>query len=205
VAEVGAGTGNFLSKFSEVAGKLLAVDLTHGMLAEAIDREPRIQAVQGDGARLPLRSSSVDLIMSAQAFHHIWKPVPVLLEMRRVMERDGRLLLVDQVATESYEQIAFMNELEVLRDPSHATSRPPSAFRIMIGQAGLHIEDERIVEARNRFEEWMLPGEFPPERIDRVKTFVSDHGAETGMDFVLDDDGYSFLRRRIMILARRAA
>ena len=58
---------------------------------------------------------------------------------------------------------------------------------------------------RNRFDEWMLPGEFPVERIERVKTFIRDHGVETGMDFEWEGDECTFTRRRIMILARRAA
>lgn len=203
VAEVGAGTGNFLSLFREVAGRLIAVDLTGGMLQQARERNPRIEVIQGDGARLPLRNGSLDLVMSAHAFHHIWRPVPVLMEMRRAMKPEGRLLLVDQVAPERYEEVAFMNELEALRDPSHATSRPPSAFRIITSQAGLEIEDERVLEVQNRFSEWMWPGEFPEERIEKVKQFIHDFGAATGMDFVLEDGEYRFTRRRIMILARR--
>jgi SAM-dependent methyltransferase len=162
-----------------------------------------IDAVLADGARLPLRSGSFDLVTSAQALHHIWKPVPVLREMRRIAKPDGRILLVDQVATESYEQIAFMNQLEAIRDPSHATSRPPSAFRIIVRQAGLEVEDERVVEVRNTFEGWMRPGEFPQERIEKVKDFIDKFGDETGMDFRSEGESYTFTRRRIMILARR--
>jgi SAM-dependent methyltransferase len=205
VVEVGAGTGNFLSKFEEVAGSLVAIDLTHGMLVEARKNHPQIKVVRAHGAHLPVARGSVDLIMSAQAFHHIWEPIPVLRAMRSAMKPDGRLLLVDQVATERFEQIAFMNELEALRDPSHATSRPPSAFRIIVRQAGFEIEDERIVEARNRFSEWMWPGEFPPERIERVREHVEKFGNETGMEFRTEGTDLTFLRRRIMILARRAA
>jgi SAM-dependent methyltransferase len=204
VVEVGAGAGNFLSKFEEVAGLLVAVDLTHGMLIEARKNNPGISVVRAHGARLPIASRSIDLIMSAQAFHHIWEPIPVLRAMRSAMKPDGRMLLVDQLATESFEQIAFMNELEALRDPSHATSRPPSAFRIMVRQAGFEIEDERIVEVRNRFSEWMWPGEFPPERIERVRQHIDKVGAETGMEFRTEGSDLTFLRRRIMILARRA-
>lgn len=203
VAEIGAGTGNFLTLFGPVASRLVAVDLTMGMLKEARERDPRIDALQADGARLPLRTASLDLVMSAQAFHHIPHPVPVLTEMRRVVKPEGRVLIVDQAATESYEQIAFMNQLEILRDPSHATSRPPSAFRIMVRQAGLEIEDEKVVEAPNTFGQWMWPGEFPEERIERVLRFIESFGQETGMDFVRTGDEWHFTRRRIMILARR--
>ncbi len=204
VLEVGAGTGNFLALFEGKASSLTALDLTEAMLKQARARHPSQRLVVGDGARLPLRSRSIDLVASAQALHHIWKPVPVLQEMRRVCAQGGRVLIVDQLASESYEQIAFMNELEALRDPSHATSRPRSAFRAILMAAGLEIVDEKIYEDRSRFSSWMWPGEFPPERIEKVRDFVGRFGPETGMGFEPDGDDWTFTRRRIMLLARRA-
>lgn len=204
VAEIGAGTGNFLSLFSNGAARLIAVDLTAGMLREARKRIDGVELVVADGAQLPLRTGSIDVVTSAQALHHILRPVPFLKEMRRVASHDGRILIVDHVAPESYEQATMMNELERVRDPSHAASRPPSAFRIMSRTSGLQIIDERIVSNRSRLSEWMWPGEFPPERIDAVRRFIDRHGDATGMEFERDADDYTFTRRRIMVLARRA-
>jgi ubiquinone/menaquinone biosynthesis C-methylase UbiE len=153
------------------------------MLAEARKRHPSQELVVADGLRMPLRSRSIDLVTSAQALHHIFKPVPFLKEMRRVCAPDGRVLIVDQLATESYEQIAFMNEVETLRDPSHAMSRPRSAFRAIVMAAGLDIVDEKLFEDQSRFSKWMWPGEFPEERIKKVKAFVTKFGREAGMDF----------------------
>jgi SAM-dependent methyltransferase len=204
VAEVGAGTGNFLALFRDVASRSIAVDVTPGMLTVARARSPWIEVVQADGTKLPLRSKSVDLVASAQALHHILEPVPVLTEMRRVAADGGRILVVDQVATERFEEAAAMQELELLRDPSHAASRPPSAFRIMMRKAGLEIIDERIVAGPQRLSEWMWPGEFPPERIDAVRSFIEVKGHETGMDFEREGDDYVFTRRRIMLLAEPA-
>jgi ubiquinone/menaquinone biosynthesis C-methylase UbiE len=203
VLEAGAGTGNFLSLFEGRAARLIALDLTHGMLAEARKRHPSQELVVADGLRMPLRSRSIDLVTSAQALHHIFKPVPFLKEMRRVCAPDGRVLIVDQLATESYEQIAFMNEVETLRDPSHAMSRPRSAFRAIVMAAGLDIVDEKLFEDQSRFSKWMWPGEFPEERIKKVKAFVTKFGRETGMDFEADGDDWIFTRRRIMLLAQR--
>lgn len=204
VLEIGAGTGNFLSLFQGHASRLIALDLTHGMLQQARKRHPGQELVVADGLRMPLRNRSIDLVTSAQALHHIFKPVPFLKEMRRVCAQGGRVLIVDQLATESYEQIAFMNEMELLRDPSHAVSRPRSAFRAIVMAAGLEIVDEKLFEDQSRFSKWMWPGEFPTERIEKVRGFVAKFGRETGMDFEPDGDDWVFTRRRIMLLAQRA-
>ena len=202
VVEVGAGTGNFLSLFEGIAGRLIALDLTRPMLEQARQRHPSLLPIVGDGNRLPLKDRSVDLVTSAQALHHVFEPVPFVKEMRRVCADGGRVLIVDQAATESYEQIAFMNQLEAIRDPSHAASRPPSAFRTIAMAAGLEIVDERLFSDRSRFSSWMWPGEFPQERIDATRDFVERFAVETGMEFEREGDDWLFTRRRVMLLAR---
>lgn len=203
VLEIGAGTGNFLALFEGRARRLIALDLTEGMLQQARKRYPFQELVVADGLRMPLRTRSIDLVTSAQALHHIFEPVPFVKEMRRVCAPGGRVLIVDQLATESYEQIAFMNEMETLRDPSHAMSRPRSAFRAIVMAAGLEIIDEKLYEDQSRFSKWMWPGEFPEARIEKVRDFVAKFGRETGMDFERDGDDWIFTRRRIMLLAER--
>ncbi|HWC14623.1 MAG TPA: class I SAM-dependent methyltransferase [Actinomycetota bacterium] len=204
VVEVGSGTGEFLSEFARHAGLVVGVDLTPAMLVEARSRHPRVIGVNGDGARLPLRTRSVDLVASAQALHHIAQPFPVVREMRRVLKRDGRMLIVDQIATEKAEEALAMNELDLLRDPSHAACRPASALRILLGAAGLVVEKEKVVESVGRFSDWMPPQEFPSDRVARVRALIAERGGETGMDFRRDGDDWLFTRRRVMLLARRA-
>jgi len=202
VVEVGAGTGNFLSLFRGVAELMVAVDLTPAMLEQA-RRHGDLRLVAGDGRRLPLPSGSVDLVASAQALHHVHEPATVVKEMRRVARSGGRILLVDQVATERYEEALMMTELELARDPSHAMSRPPSAYRMMVRAAGLEIVDERVTESEQRLSSWMWPGEFPEERIAAVARLIEQIGPETGMGFERDGDDWVFVRRRLMLLAER--
>lgn len=205
VVEVGAGTGNFIRHLAGEGRRLVAVDLVPDMLAVARARPEAPACVVADGARLPLRDGGADLVATAQALHHIRRPVPVVAEMARVAGPRGLVLVVDQVTTERYEEIVATNELEVLRDPTHAASRPPSALRMIVRKAGLEMVDERIVEDEQRLSRWMWPGEFPPERIDAVRRFISERGERTGMGFRADGDDYVFVRRRMMLLARRAA
>jgi len=204
VLEVGVGTGNFLSLFDGPSRDLIGVDLTPAMILKALASFPAFGLVVADGAKLPLDSRSVDLASTAQTLHHIWEPLPVLREMRRVIAESGRVLVIDQIAPESFEQAIAMNELEMIRDPSHASSRPPSALRTLMRVAGLSIVDERIVGSRQRFSNWMPAIEFPPERIEKVKSFIDQHGAATGMNFERDGNDYTYDRERMMILAERA-
>jgi SAM-dependent methyltransferase len=204
VLEVGVGTGNFLSLFDGRSRELIGVDLTPAMLLKARSSFPGWGLVLGDGARLPLNSRSVDLATTAQTLHHIWEPLPVLREMRRVTAESGNILVIDQIAPERFEQAIAMNELEMIRDPSHASSRPPSALRTLLRVAGLRIVEERIVELKQRFSGWMPSIEFPQRRIEKVKEFIDKHGNATGMNFEPVGNDYIYDRKRMMILAERA-
>ena len=203
VLEVGAGTGNFLELFQARAERLIAVDLTFGMLTQGRSEHPHHLQVMADGAKLPFDSRSFDLVACAQVLHHVWEPVPLLKEMRRVVRPEGRVLIVDQLAPESYEKTAFMNQMEALRDPSHATSRAPSTMRVIVGAAGLEIVDEKIVGKDNRLSDWMWPSEYPAERIEAVRDFIGKFGAETGMEWRKEGDDWVYSRERMMILAKR--
>ena len=202
--EVGAGTGHFLSLFENTAGLLVAVDLTKEMLERARRDHPGLRLVVGDGFRLPLRSRSADLVATAQALHHIWEPVTVLKECRRVARDTGHVLVLDSVATERLEEVEMMNLLDRIRDPSHAAFRSPSAMRLIVQAAGLSIVDEHLSEERSALSKWMWPGEFPAGRLQEVEAFIAKHGASTGMEFERDGDDWTFTRRRLMLLARRA-
>lgn len=202
VVEVGAGTGNFLSLF-EGASLALGIDAVPGMLAQARGAYPALLAAAGDGRCLPLSSDSFDLVACAQMLHHVHKPIEIIKEMKRVMRPSGRLLVIDQVASDRFEEAIATNELDLLRDPSHASSRPASAFRVLFNLAGLSIVEERRWEGSQRLSRWMWPGEFPDERIRRVREFIAKRGGETGMGWRAEGDDYVYTRRRIMLLATK--
>ncbi|MDQ3645397.1 MAG: class I SAM-dependent methyltransferase [Actinomycetota bacterium] len=203
VLEVGAGTGHFISRFAGQGRTLVAADLIPAMLVQARIENLEMHVVVADGARVPIADRSVDLCACAQMLHHVWEPIPLLTEMKRVTSSDGHVLVVDQSATERFEEIVAMTALETLRDPSHAASRPPPAFRLMLRYVGLEVVDEKLTESEQRLSSWMWPGEFPEDRIEAVRRFIAERGSETGMGFERDGDDWVFVRRRIMLLARR--
>lgn len=155
--------------------------------------------------RLPLRSKSIDLATTAQALHHIWEPVDVLKELRRAVKPGGHVLVVDSVATERKEEAEAMNELDTLRDPSHAAFRSPSTMRVIVQAAGLEIVDEHLSVEEQTLSNWMWPGEFPAGTIEKVRDFIEARGHETGMKFEPKGDDWAFERRRLMLLCERAS
>ena len=201
VIEVGAGTGNFVSLFAPVARRLVATDLTPGMLRDAREMHGLTRIVCGDGARLPFADGTFDLVTSAHAMHHIPEPVGVLREMARIVAPAGNVMVVDITASDDPAGAARADEVMTIRDPSHARSLRTSEMRAALEASGLSIVDHRVVDRRGLVSNWMWPGEFPEERIAEVRAYVERHWREIGMDLQPDGDDFTYLDRRQMFLA----
>jgi len=96
VLDLATGTGDFAQMVREVAGQVVALDFSRGMLLAA--RQRRIQnvaLVQGDGVRLPLPSGSIDVAVSGFALRNFSSIPPVLAELARVVKPGGRIGLLE--------------------------------------------------------------------------------------------------------------
>lgn len=89
VLDVGAGTGIATRDLMSRRAKVIAVDPGPAVLRRATARTPGLAAVVADGAVLPVRAGSVDLVCFAQAWHWVDESSRVA-EMHRVLRRGGR-------------------------------------------------------------------------------------------------------------------
>jgi ubiquinone/menaquinone biosynthesis C-methylase UbiE/DNA-binding transcriptional ArsR family regulator len=117
LVDLGTGTGRILEVFAEQARHLLGMDLSRDMLAIArtsLERKGIAHAElrQSDIFALPLADASADLVTIHQVLHFLDEPQKALLEARRILKPDGKLLIVDFAP----------HELEELRD-QHAHRR----------------------------------------------------------------------------------
>ncbi len=90
VADIGAGTGIATRQLLERGADVVAIDAGAAVLAQAARRTENLKAGVADGARLPLRDASFDLVCFAQSWHWL-DPATRVDEVRRVLGRGGRL------------------------------------------------------------------------------------------------------------------
>jgi SAM-dependent methyltransferase len=89
VLDVGAGTGIATRQLVARQGRVVAVDAGPIVLRRATSHTPGLAAVVADGAALPVRTGTVDLVCLAQAWHWL-DPSSRVAEMHRVLRRGGR-------------------------------------------------------------------------------------------------------------------
>src|ERR1700744_2513369 len=97
VLDVAIGTGLIAQAALPIVGarnKIIGLDLSEAML-EAARRKLDIPLIQGMAEALPLADESVDFVVMGYAIRHIADLESCFREFKRVLRRDGTLLLLE--------------------------------------------------------------------------------------------------------------
>jgi SAM-dependent methyltransferase len=96
VADVGCGPGQYLLELSCRAQRVIAIDLSVGMLQETgqTARGPAdVVTLVANAQELPLGGASLDVLLAAHMLYHVQDVELTLAEFRRVVKRGGILLV----------------------------------------------------------------------------------------------------------------
>jgi ubiquinone/menaquinone biosynthesis C-methylase UbiE len=94
VLDLGCGAGRFLRALQDAGSEPVGVELAEGALERARRNAPGadLRLIEPDGS-LPLEHGSVDLVWCSEVLEHVADTEHLLLEVRRVLRRGGRLLV----------------------------------------------------------------------------------------------------------------
>lgn len=97
ILDIGCGTGRLLRKAGArwPAARLIGVDPTDGMIAQAKATMPGGEFHIGSAESIPLPDSSVDLVLSTVSFHHWQDQAKGVREVTRLLKPGGRFYLAD--------------------------------------------------------------------------------------------------------------
>ncbi len=110
VLELGAGTGKLTRKLAPRTGRYVAIEPVPAMREEFRHALPDVPLVAAIAERLPLRGSTVDAIVAAQAFH--WFDIPLAMaEMHRVLRPGGTVGLLWNARDESVDWVHRATEI----------------------------------------------------------------------------------------------
>lgn len=99
VLEIGAGTGANAALYGPQVERLLLLEPDPAMQTRLVRRAPAgAHLLSASARRLPLRSASVDTVVSTLVLCSVGPLERPLAELRRVLRPSGRLLLLEHVA-----------------------------------------------------------------------------------------------------------
>lgn len=99
VLELGCGTGDFAEPMRRLVGakgRVVGMDKSQVMIAEARRRHPAIEFCAGDAHELEFSDKSFDRCFATTVFQHLSNPKKALLELIRVTRPGGKIAITEQ-------------------------------------------------------------------------------------------------------------
>ncbi len=165
VLDVACGPGLVVCAFAPHVREATGIDMTPAMLerAKKLAADKGLSNVawrQGDVYSLAFEDGSFTIVTTRFSFHHFLDPAAVLREMVRVCAPRGRIVVVDDYASENVAKAAAFNRVEKLRDPSHVRCLALTELKDLFGTAGLPEPDASFYELRSDVQS-LLARSFP--------------------------------------------
>ena len=171
--DLGCGVGHTLRRIAPLVAFAVGADATLEMMQAGragVVTASNAAFAQSDATALPFADAIFDLATCRLAAHHFSDAPSAFHEVARVLRRGGRFVLVDNYAPDDPALDAFINELETLRDASHARDHTLAGWRALLEDAGLRGSGESsLFTTKITTESWLARSQTPPDRAAEVR------------------------------------
>jgi SAM-dependent methyltransferase len=205
--DLACGPATFARAFAPRVGRVIGVDFTPAMLAEArrvaqSANLSNLQFVCADGYALPFADATLDLALCAYAIHHLLEPAKVLFEMARVVRTGGRIGIVDVIVPDGADR-ELHNRIERLRDPSHATTLSAGGLRDLLRAADLRVIAAEQHARERDLDDWMRgAGWVPGSKVyEETRKLMEDSQTNDDAGFAphFSPDGGALLMKQVAL------
>ncbi|HEX9190732.1 MAG TPA: methyltransferase domain-containing protein [Candidatus Deferrimicrobiaceae bacterium] len=168
VLDVATGGGHTAAALAGQAVRVVASDLTPGMLSEArvlvVARgAANVAFCAADAEALPFADAAFDRVTCRIAPHHFPDVRAAVAEMARVTKPGGRVGIIDSIVPGEPALDAFLNGIERVRDPSHVRSYRVEEWLEFLAGAGLSLVQAASLWKTHPFPEWVARTGQPRE------------------------------------------
>ncbi len=113
IIDIGAGTGNLILMAYDYGYSIIGVEPSERMRAKIKNKGFHGQVIAGDFLNLPFKLSSVDIIVSSYAWHHLTpqKKIKSISEMKRVLKKNGIIIIADLMFASQFEKQKLLSKL----------------------------------------------------------------------------------------------
>lgn len=186
--DIGAGPGFTAFAVADRCDRVIATDVTPEMLEQARSLRgergaPQTQLMLTAAESLPCRDGSLDLITCRTAAHHFLDVGAWLSEVCRALAQGGELILIDTISPDDAEATAWMHDIEIWRDPSHARNLTEAEWLTAIERAGLRVTGTDLSRVDLEYPDWTERAGMAGEEAARLGQALKDAPAAAAEAF----------------------
>jgi ubiquinone/menaquinone biosynthesis C-methylase UbiE len=207
VLDIATGGGHAAFALAPYAAEVVALDLTRPMLEvaqkEADARQlSNIRFLEGDAQAIPCEDGSFDVVVCRQAAHHFPNVHQCVSEWARVLKPGGQLLLIDSISPEEPDADAFLEQIEILRDPSHVRNHRISAWKALLHETSFTVNSVREWTILLDIPSWTQRMRTPPASVAIIEQHMHDASPAIQERLHIEEDPiFSFLLPAVLIVA----
>ena len=154
--DVGCGAGALAFALAPHVAEVVGVDESPDLLAAGRERAPaNVRLIEGDATALPFEYGEFAVAGTLRVLHHVHRPELVVAELVRVIRRDGRILIVDQLGDVDPLRSIEMDRFERARDPSHTRLLSDADLRGSLDANGLVVSHNEVTREERDLERYL--------------------------------------------------
>ncbi len=93
VLEIGCGQGHHVIYSGHTYHNYIGLEIRYDFIEAFKQRDAEARAINGNAFRMPFEDNSIDCILSIYIFEHLHELKDCLIEIKRVLKKDGALLV----------------------------------------------------------------------------------------------------------------
>jgi ubiquinone/menaquinone biosynthesis C-methylase UbiE len=209
--DVATGNGHCAIYYAKQGLEVTASDLSPAMLKRAKDlaesENCHIDFHEHQAEALPYEDGAFDIVTCRVAAHHFSCPATFMMEVRRVLKKAGRFLLIDGTVEDGYPKAeAWAHAVESLRDPSHHRLIRPDQWTHLCGHVGMKVFHREIQPLKQPDLGWYFEAAATtPENRKIVRERVQNAPEEAVRLFKIskENDEWTWFWQRLILIARK--
>jgi ubiquinone/menaquinone biosynthesis C-methylase UbiE len=109
--DVGCGPGLLTAQLADFVRKVVGIDFSSNMIAEAKSLFPQFEFREADAEKIPFKDHTFGCAVVNYCAHHLARPKKGLREIHRVLKRGGRIVIVHPIQSRQASWGSFLQAL----------------------------------------------------------------------------------------------
>jgi SAM-dependent methyltransferase len=192
--DIACGAGHVALALSPHVESVVGVDITAPLLTEArrlaLERGvATLDLVAASAHAIPLKDGAFDIVTCRYAAHHFPDISGALREMSRLLADGGRLLIVDVVGPHDANLDAWLQRIEILRDPSHVHDHSLADWMALFEREGFSVTSLRTWKLPLDVDAWLRRMNTPAVPASEIVRILEDANDAARRYFNIETDG----------------